>query len=109
MKTLWFFGPLAGLMAGSGLISLYADVIGLRSRPDYGLAGFAGIGFVFIVGMWILIEINHRKFESAVEISSYFYNHLSECERQNLTEPDPRFEQNSGISQWKRNPPPPPT
>ena len=109
MSTLWFFGPLAGLMMGTGLIALYADALGLRSRPDYGLAGFAGIGFVLIVGLWIVIEINHRKFEDAVELSSYFYNHLSECERKNLTEPHPTYHPNAGIRQWKKKPPPPPT
>lgn len=101
-------GPICTLVAGSVAACLWPGAFGIRSRPDYWIAGFGGVVLLGIVLLWIVLWWNERDFEDALDISSIINfpliesQRLSDCQRVELTELDPRFEQNSGIRRWKK-------
>jgi len=101
MQNLLFFGPLVlGTGVGSA-ICLCPVAFGIRSRPDYGVALFGGVVFVIILFVWLALEWSARELDDAVNLTA-FINSMPGVTSFS-SEPDTRFEQNSGLKRWKKN------
>lgn len=75
----------------------------VNSEPNY-VAGAAAILF-FGAGLafWIYVIVSNSRDEANVALTSYINYNLTEAQRNELAEPDPWYEQNSGYMRWKRN------
>lgn len=101
MHRSMLLGSFVVMMEVASAICAWPWMIGIWSKPNYWFAGFGAFVCLLVLVGWFVLLQNEHEFEKAIEVTTYINRNLTCSEQGELTEPDPRFEQNSGIKRWR--------
>lgn len=107
MKRIYLLGPFVVVMEAASAVCAWPGAFGIWSRPNYWGAGFGTVLVLLVLAGWLVIALSERQLDDAVDVTAeittlLMNNPCEEAEIKQLVEPDPRFEQNSGLMRWKK-------
>jgi hypothetical protein len=75
----------------------------IDAEPDYVVGTIAGIFVLAVFVFWLYFIRSDREDQVKLALTAFINNELTEAQRAELAEPDPRYEPNSGYLRWKEN------
>lgn len=93
--------PMLILFGFCAAVAINPPEFWIDAPPDYVLAGCSLLFFMIVLAYWICAVVSNARDESGVALTAFINNSLTEVQRQELTEPDPNHELNSGYRRWK--------